>query len=271
MPAERRRRAEKFCYFDTPFVALAHRGGSLHPKNLGRENSMHAFQTAAALGYTHLETDVHATSDGVLIAFHDERLERVTDGCGRVDELPYSRLSRARIGGRDAIPLLADLLEAFPSHRFNIDIKAPGAVEPLHAMLSHQRAQHRVCVGSFSSRRLSRFRRLAGPEVATSVSNLGVAWNRFGGRLSALVNAPGQALQIPVRWPIAGRETTLVGPALIRAAHRAGKQVHVWTVDDEAQMEDLIDLGVDGLVSDNIDGLARVLRRRGLWHPPAAS
>lgn len=240
----------------------------MHPDNRGRENSVHAFETAAALGYTHLETDVHATSDGLLIAFHDERLERVTDGHGRVDELPWSQVSKARIGGRDRIPLFAELLEAFPGHNFNIDIKAPGAVEPLYATLSAHRALDRVCVGSFGARRLRRFRRLAGPDVATSVSGPAILWNRFGGGLTSWVNSPGQALQLPLRWPIAGRNTVLVRPQLIRAAHRAGKQVHVWTIDEEAQMEELIDLGVDGLVSDNIEGLKRVLQRRGLWHDP---
>lgn len=263
MPAERRRR--EFDYFDKPFLALAHRGGSLHPDNRGRENSLHAFETAANLGYTHFETDVHATSDGKLIAFHDEGLERATDGRGQVDELPWSQVSQARIGGRDRIPLLADLLEAFPHHNFNIDIKAPGAVEPLYATLEAHRALARVCVGSFGARRLRRFRRLAGPGVATAVSGPAILWNRFGGSLTRLVNSPGQALQLPVRWPIAGRDTVLVRPQLIRAAHRAGKQVHVWTIDEQAQMEELIELGVDGLVSDNIDGLKRVLQGRGLW------
>ena len=268
MPADRSRSGE-FGYFDSPFVALAHRGGSKHPENQGRENSMHAFETAVRLGYTHLETDVHVTSDGQLIAFHDERLERTTDGTGRVDDLPWSAVSAARIGGQDPIPLLAELLEAFPHHFFNIDIKAPGAVEPLVATLQRHGAFDRVCVGSFGARRLRRFRRLAGPTVATAVSGPGILWNRFGGALSALVNSPGQALQLPVRWSIAGRDTVLVRPQLIRAAHRAGKQVHVWTIDEEGQMEELIDLGVDGLVSDNIAGLKRVLQRRGRWRDPA--
>ena len=267
MPVDRRRAAE-FGFFDSAFVALAHRGGSKHPENQGRENSMHAFETAVRLGYTHLETDVHVTSDGELIAFHDERLERTTDGTGCVAELPWSAVSSARIGGHDPVSRLGELLEAFPQHFFNIDIKAPGAVEPLYATLKAHAAFDRVCVGSFGARRLRRFRRLAGPTVATAVSGPGILWNRFGGALSALINSPGQALQLPVRWSIAGRDTVLIGPPLIRAAHRAGKQVHVWTIDDEAQMEELIDLGVDGLVSDNIAGLKRVLQRRGLWRDP---
>ncbi|MFD9130057.1 glycerophosphodiester phosphodiesterase, partial [Kitasatospora sp. NPDC059571] len=104
-------------------LAFAHRGGDLgHP-----ENSLAAFEAAVALGYRYLETDVHATRDGVLVAFHDSRLDRVTDATGAVAELPWDTVGRARIGGTEPVPLLEDLLGAFPAARFNIDVKAaPG-------------------------------------------------------------------------------------------------------------------------------------------------
>lgn len=257
--------AQQFPFFDVPFIAMAHRGGALLPDNVGRENSVHAFANAAHLGYRYLETDVHATADGTLIAFHDDRLDRVTDRSGVIAELPWAEVRRARIGGHDPIPTLDELLETFPEHRFNIDIKAPGAVEPLAATITAHRAGDRVCVGSFGMDRIRAFRRLAGDRVATSVSRAGVAWTRFVPVLPRLLPAAGQALQIPIDTTVAGRPVRLVTPGLIAAAHATGRQVHVWTIDDPAVMHDLLDLGVDGLISDRIDTLREVLVGRGLW------
>src|SRR5690606_38590076 len=112
-------------------LALAHRGGAYHPEIEGLENTMAAFQHAAALGYDYLETDVHLTADGVLLAFHDAVLDRVTDSTGAVGELTLADVRRARIGGREQVPTLVELLDAFPQARFNIDIKSDQAVAPL--------------------------------------------------------------------------------------------------------------------------------------------
>lgn len=265
MLSARRRSATDFAYFDTPFIALAHRGGALLPANLQRENTAHAFTQAAELGYRYLETDVHATADDVLVAFHDEGLDRVTDRTGLIREQRWTDVRQARIGEQDSIPTLAELFERFPEHRFNIDIKAPGAVRPLARTIEQFGAHDRVCVGSFGYDRIRAFRRLMGPRVATSVAQPGVAWTRFVPALPRLLNDPGVVLQIPVRWPIAGREVRLVTPTLIRRAHAAGKVVHVWTIDRVEEIQELIDLGVDGLVSDRIDILKEICKARGLW------
>lgn len=258
-------RARDYAYFDAPFLALAHRGGAEYAPNVGRENSLHAFAEAVNLGYHYLETDVHATRDGVLVAFHDDALDRVTDKAGRICDLPFAAVCQARIGGVDPIPTFDELLDSFPDTRINIDIKEPGAVVPLWDAVRSHRAEERVCVGSFSESRIHAFRRLAGRRVATSVGQVGVAWTRFVPASTLLLPSPGTVFQIPVRHPIAGREATLATPTLIRRAHRAGQQVHVWTIDDAAEMNRLIDLGVDGLVSDRIDTLKQVLQARGLW------
>ncbi|HOI03614.1 MAG TPA: glycerophosphodiester phosphodiesterase family protein, partial [Dermatophilaceae bacterium] len=123
--------AADYPYFAPPPFGLAHRGGASHPANVGIENTLAAFATAVDLGYRFLETDVHATADGRLVAFHDEHLDRVTDRAGAIAELPWSEVAAARIAGSQPIPSLDDLLDAFPEARINIDIKAPGAVVPL--------------------------------------------------------------------------------------------------------------------------------------------
>lgn len=264
--------ASDYAYFEQPFTALAHRGGAGLSANRGRENTLHAFGNAIALGYTHLETDVHATRDGHLLAFHDSLLDRVTDSTGAIAACSFQEVRAARIAGMDHIPTLDEVLESFPSARINIDIKAAGAVEPLVECLRAHRAEDRVCVGSFGQERLRRFRRLAGPQVPTAVGPAGVAWTARVPVLPRLLASPGVALQMPVEHTVSGRRIRLLTPWLLDAAHRRGKVVHVWTVDDAAQMHELIDLGVDGIVSDAIDVLKQVLQERGLWHqtPPEA-
>jgi glycerophosphoryl diester phosphodiesterase len=241
-------------------VAFAHRGGAAG----GLENSMAAFARAVDLGYRYLETDVHATADGVLLAFHDHRLDRVTDRQGEVARLPWSEVSRARIGGVEPIPLLEDLLGTWPDIRLNVDVKERGAIGPLVAALRRTRSVDRVCVASFSHRRLAAVRRELGPQLCTALSSTGVLRLRVAaGSPVAHPLAPRgvPCAQVPDRWgPL-----SVVTPALVRLAHARGQRVHVWTVDDPARMAHLLDLGVDGLMTDDLVTLREIMRARGDW------
>jgi glycerophosphoryl diester phosphodiesterase len=255
-------------YLDVPRpIAMAHRGFSTQ----GLENTMAAFEAAVQLGMTHVETDVHATRDGVLVAFHDLDLDRVTTGRGGIADATWADLRGVRVGGREPIPLLEDLLGTWPELRVNIDVKDWPAVTPLVDVLHRTDAVDRVCVASFDDRRSAAVRRAIGPRLATSPGRGGVTrW-----RLAALAPPPLDRPLAP-RWPagtVALQVPTAAGPLpvvtrrSVRAAHRQGMQVHVWTVNDEAEMDRLLDLGVDGLISDRADTLVRVLTRRG--HDPA--
>jgi glycerophosphoryl diester phosphodiesterase len=245
-------------------LAFAHRGGATHPDLVGLENTMAAFGHAVSLGYDYLETDVHATRDGVLLAFHDAALDRVTDTTGGLLDIDHVGLSDVRIDGREAIPTLAELFEAFPSARFNIDVKSQAAVPLLARFLDDHRAHDRVLVGSFSGRRLRRFRALTRGRVATSAHPLEVVAFRFlpSARLATLLTGGRfAAFQVPHRrGPF-----TVTTAGFVRRAHAAGKQVHVWTVDDPAEMRLLLDRGVDGLMTDRTDILRDVLVDRGQW------
>ncbi|MGZ5399898.1 MAG: glycerophosphodiester phosphodiesterase [Nocardioides sp.] len=245
-------------------LAFAHRGGPAHPDLVGLENTLTAFRHAVALGYDFLETDVHATRDGVLIAFHDTLLDRVTDSRGALAEATYDEVAPSRIGGREPIPTLAELFAEFPGARFNIDLKSESAVPLLARFIVEHDAHDRILVGSFSLRRLNRFRALTGGRVATSASPLEVMAFRFlpSGRLAdRLTRGRVAALQIPHRR---GRFTiTTLG--LVRRAHAAGKHVHSWTIDEPAEMIELLDRGVDGLMTDRTDILKDVLAARGQW------
>jgi glycerophosphoryl diester phosphodiesterase len=249
-------------------LAFAHRGGAFHPEIEGLENTLAAFEHAVALGYGYLETDVHATRDGVLLAFHDAVLDRLTQRKGAIADLPYREVAAAMIGGREQIPTLASLFERFPQARFNIDVKADSAVEPLVNLIRSTAGYDRVCVGAFSERRIARVRQLLGRPVATACAPTTVALHRFArsrfgrGRLiDVLTRHRGVALQVPHRR---GR-LRIVTPEFVSRAHAAGKPVHVWTVDDPDEMHQLLDMGVDGLITDRTDVLREVLLDRGQW------
>ncbi|MGH3355123.1 MAG: glycerophosphodiester phosphodiesterase [Nocardioidaceae bacterium] len=257
--------ASDYAFLDHPGpLAFAHRGGSGLAANHGLENSMAAFQAAVDLGYRYLETDVHVTADGAVVAFHDESLERTTGGAGRIAEMAYADLRGSLIGGRETIPLLDDVLRTWPHLRINIDVKARAAVDAVVDDIRRNGALDRVCLASFSERRIRRVRQLVGPRVATAYGPLGVAALRatpLEGLRRRLLAAPVPCLQVP--WRV--RRLELVTATFVQRAHRLGKHVHVWTIDDPGQMHTLLDRGVDGIMTDRIDVLREVLVGRGQW------
>jgi glycerophosphoryl diester phosphodiesterase len=254
--------SESFLDSPTP-LAFAHRGGALLPANKGIENTRTAFQNAVDLGYRYLETDVHTSRDGVVYAFHDVELTRMTGTVSAFRDLDAAGIDAIKVGGVEPIPRLAELLEAFPDARFNIDVKADDAVEPTLDVLRQADALDRVCLASFSDPRLMRLR-AAVPDVPTAFTPAEIARLRLAplrrGRAHG-VRRGGTCVQVPFRQ---GR-LTVVTPGLVARAHDLGLQVHVWTIDDPAEMRYLLDIGADGLMSDRIDVLRDVLVERGLW------
>jgi glycerophosphoryl diester phosphodiesterase len=249
-------------FLDRPSpIAFAHRGGA----GLFPENSWRAFEHAVGLGYAYLETDVHATADGVLVAFHDRRLDRVTDICGRIAELPYAVVAAARIAGADPIPLLEDLIGAWPDVRFNIDVKDAPAIGPLGAVLRRTAAWDRVCVTSFSPWRLAAVRRVLHRPVCMATSPVGVGALHLGLPSAVLAH---RFAGLSVRC--AQVPASLVTAAFVRRAHAASLKVHAWTVNDRHLMTALLDLGIDGIMTDQAEMLRDVLASRGQWHPRGA-
>jgi glycerophosphoryl diester phosphodiesterase len=241
-------------------IAFAHRGGGAHFP----ENSWRAFEHAVKLGYAYLETDAQATSDGVLVAFHDKTLDRVTDRTGAIARLRAEQVAEAKIAGTDAIPLLEDLIGAWPDMRFNIDVKDAPVSRPLAELVRKTAAWDRVCITSFSAARLRATRRLLDRPVCMAASPVGAAALRSGlpGRLLArpFARRHVRCAQIPI---------SLASAPLIARAHDAGLDVHVWTVNDASVMNSLLDLGADGIMTDQTELLREVLISRGQWHPRA--
>jgi glycerophosphoryl diester phosphodiesterase len=250
----------RFPFLDWPGpIAFAHQGA--HGAGGAGENTMASFEAAVALGYRYLETDAHATADGVLVAFHDDHLDELTDRSGAIADLPWAEVRAARVHGHHEIPLLEDVLAAWPDVRVNIDPKHDAAVDPLVELIGRTDSVDRVCIGAFSDIRLARVRAGLGDRVCTSmgprqVRRLVAASHGVPvGRFSAA------CVQVPVRHgPV-----TLVNERFVAASHKRGLQVHVWTINDAAEMRRLLDLGVDGIMTDRPDVLKAVLSERGAW------
>lgn len=251
-----------FLEFKGP-VAFAHRGGinAPHP-----ENTMEAFQAAYDMGYRYFETDTQATHDGVLLAFHDDRLDRLTNRQGLVGDLMWKDVRYARIRETYAIPRLEEVLSSWPDVFVNIEPKTDRAASLLPTLLRDPGLLSRICVGSFSGKRLEMLRQIFGPRLCTSMGpgevlrlkmkSLGLP--SFGGFVANCV-------QVPLYW----RGIRLVTPSFVNTAHDLGLKVHVWTVNDEAVMAELLDIGVDGIMTDNLTGLKALMQERGLWRGPA--
>ncbi len=238
-------------------LAFAHRGGSLEAE----ENTMAAFERAVGLGYTHIETDVHATRDGVAVVHHDDTLQRMTGRVERIDALSWAELSAVHTRGGAGIPRLDQVLASFPALNVNIEMKSLAVAAPMAEAVRRAGALDRICVGAFAADRTRAARRLLGLGLAWSpahASVLGVWLAGFG----LPVRRPAfHALQVPVQH----KGIPVVTQRFVCAAHARSVQVHVWTVNEADEMERLLELGVDGLMTDRPTVLREVLMRRGAW------
>jgi glycerophosphoryl diester phosphodiesterase len=233
-------------------IAFAHRGGT----STAPENTLASFENAVSLGYRYLETDVHVTADNVLVAFHDHSLERVTGDKRQISAIEWAELIEIKFDGH-SVPRMDELLRKFPHARFNIEPKADSAVDPLAKLIQDNDAIDRVCIGAFSDARIARIRELLGPRLCTSPG-------------------PRSALSALLPWPLQGEHPCVnvpntvgsyrLGKRVVRRYQKQGYRVHVWTVNDKAEMHRLIDLGVDGIMTDECELLKQVLLSRGLWN-----
>jgi glycerophosphoryl diester phosphodiesterase len=244
--------------------AFAHRGW--HVGDLeGLENTLAAFTRAREEGFAYVETDVHATRDGVLVVHHDATLRRVAGHPGVLRALDWSDLADVRVRGRERLPRLEEVLEAEPTLRFNVDIKSPGSLRPMLALLERDDVAERVAVASTDEGRLRAVRQQFGDRVVTGVSARAALSLRtrsvLPGPLARRVPVGGDLAQLPTRVGA----VPVIDPATVAAAHAMGIEVHVWTIDRPSEMHRLLDLGVDGLMTDRPDLLREVLVVRGEW------
>jgi glycerophosphoryl diester phosphodiesterase len=248
-------------------IRFAHRGSRI----LWPENTAEAFQGAADLGYLYIETDVRITRDGVVVVFHDETLERTTNGAGPVDR--WSLRDLKRLDGawwfdyRNDYPLrrtgvqirsLDEVFEMWPNTHFNIDLKGPRMEWAVADVIKRHRRENSTLIGSFFDHRIAKFRRITRGAIAVSAGPSAAAGMWAASRVGGTLRRPVAAYQLPFNY-----KALPLDRKYIDAIHRSGAQVHAWTVNDAADMHRMLDLGVDGIVSDRPDVLNEVLRQRG--------
>ncbi len=242
--------------------AIAHRGG-VAPV----ENTLAAFATAVGLGYRHLETDLHATKDGVLVVAHDPRLTRVAGDPRAISELTWAELATVRAGGREPIPTFLELIDTFPDERLTVDLKSDASVAPFIRVVEQRpRLLERLCLGSFSSARVEAVRARFGERLMSAATPretlrlLGaVRLRRRPPRIAA------GCVAVPERYPDGRRGLAVADGRFLAVAADAGLEVHVWTVNDPDRMQALVAAGVAGIVTDELLELRRVLDTLGRW------
>lgn len=254
-------------------AAMSHRGFTYDAdgKSNRLENSMKAFQAAVDLGYRYLETDLHGSRDGVAVVCHDPTLSRTTDMDGVINEMDWAEIRRARIGGTEPVPRLDEIFETWPDLKVNIDIKDDQAAKPVAEAIERHNAHDRVGLTSFSTARRKLTERYLTKPIATGPgaqeSVAFVAGVRLGSHfLATRALRDVDCMQVPVTHEFGAYDLTVVDEATVKALHRAGKFVHVWTVDEPAEMRRLLDLGVDGIITNRADLLRDVLIERGEWY-----
>ena len=227
------------------------------------ENTLLSFAAALGVGVSYIETDVHGSRDGVAVISHDPDLTRLAGIPSAVRDYTLAELREIQLGFGQGFCSLAEALDAFPETRFNIDLKSADAIQPTVDAILAANALGRVLVTSFSeARRLAAVRQL--PGVATSAGATRFAAALGAGKL-ALAPVLRRTLRAVdcVQVPTRHLGLAITTPPMIRRLHAAGVEVHVWTINDEPTMHELLDLGVDGLVTDRADLAMKVLESRG--------
>ena len=238
-------------------LPFAHRGAG----RLAPENTMRAFAGAVEMGFPCLETDIQVSRDGVPFAFHDDDLKRLTGEGRRIIDLSAADIASLRVGGDHAIPRLADLLEAFPETLFNLDAKTDATPAPLAAQINRHGAARRVCIGAFSDARIRATLKHLPPGTCHSIGTGQAVRFLLGARTGLPLRFSARCAQLPRRW----HGVTLVSRRVLAYARRRGLRLHVWTINEASEMHALLDLGVDGIMTDDCALLRRVMQERGLW------
>ena len=237
---------------------MAHRGGARETS----ENTRAGFEYAVSLGYAYLESDIQVTRDGIAVLFHDPKLDRTTNATGLISDHTWEQLRKVETDkGVDQIMRVDEALNCFPAQKFNLDLKCEAAVDTFAAIMDSTGAYDRVLASSFSDDRLQRVRKRLGPRLVTSAGPREVGKFLAGSwGLRHRTSGP-LALQIPSSI----KGVPGVTDALVKHAHERGLHVHVWTIDDPAEMTRLLELGVDGLMTDRPSVLKDLLVDRGTW------
>ena len=240
-------------------LALAHQGGG----GEAVENSAAAFANAARLGYRHLDIDLQVSADGVLVAHHDDTLERLFARPGTVADRSWAELSDLRLPTGEPLARFDDLLDSHPDAFWNIEVKSEEATEPVVDVVRRHALDRRVCLNAFSDRRMRRIRRsAAGLHPAYSTPIASTLWLKVASYLPFL---PYWTSADATQAPVEDRNIPVLDQRFVERAHRAGLAVIVWTIDEVDEMRRLLDIGVEGILTDKPTDLKELLVERGQW------
>ena len=239
-------------------MAIAHRGANY----LAPENSLEAFKIAESFGFTNFELDVQCSKDGVLFVCHDDNLERLTGERRFISKLSSIDIKTILTDGKEFLLQLPHGLEEFPKAQFNIDAKTWRAANPLCNLLNSLEDKSRFCIGGFSDFRTGFITKRTKGAVCHSLGPVGVSFFYICKNLNIFFRFSAGCIQIPHQYFGVG----IISKNMVKFAHRLGLHVHVWTVNDETEMNNLIDIGVDGLMTDDCLKLKKVLEARGMWN-----
>ncbi len=251
-------------------LAIAHRGGAAEAP----ENTMKAFEYTVGLGFKYIETDIRMTKDKVLVIYHDKSVDRLTEGRGKVSSLTWKQISKLRVDG-EPIPRLEEVLESFPDVYWNLDPKQPACVPSLARLINDFDIAENICVGSLFSYRQKQIRRLVEKETVTSASLFQVFKIKLASfkkpsvdikelRQPRELHRPPNDFEL-LQFPLKFHGVNIVNEKFIQTAHQLGLHVHIWTKDEAKIMEQLLDWGVDGLITDVPSILKQILIDRNLW------
>ena len=239
------------------FMAFAHRGGT----EFAPENTYEAFSSAVGIGYKYLETDVHPNADNKLMAFHDSSVDRVTNYKGKICNFTSSELKKIKVKEKFQIPFLEDLIESFSKSFFSIDMKSDQSVKPLIKLIKSMNAVDRVCFASFSQDRLDYVRDEFDNKCITSMGPREIIKTK----ISSIINFKHKIIPKISSLPISRYRIKLLNKRHINFLKSLNIRVIAWTINDVEAINKLIDLGVDGIMTDNISVLKKILIKKNIW------
>ena len=241
----------------TNIVPIAHRGASL----LANENSIESFRRALDLGYRVLETDVHGSKDGTAYIFHDDTLERLTGESLRISDLKDTDIDSLKVNTSSIIPRLSSIIEEFPEGLFNLDAKTWEATTPIVNTIRKMQFSTKVCIGSFNNARINVIINELGPETCHSMGTSNVIKFFVGAHLGIKQNFTSQCIQLPIKQ----FGISLITRKILKYADQLSIRIHFWTINDPTIMKKLIELNVDGIMTDDCILLKDVMQKHNEW------
>lgn len=237
-------------FLKSKFQGFVHRGDT----SSYIENTLEAFKSAETLGYKYIETDLRETKDGKIITFHDANIKRITGSNITINRSSLSDIRMRRLPKNETIPTIDEVLEELPDSYFNMDLKVSNMEEKVLKKIKSHNALDRICLGSFNSKTIKKINVLE-PKIITSMGLAQVVKYKFFN-----IKSNSKLIQIPISW----NGIKVITKRFIEKLHNDNFKVHVWTINKEKEMQRLIDMGVDGIMTDNAIGLMNAMKKNSL-------